>query len=243
VTCTTTNAQTPPTSLAQVGITCTPSPLNIPLAGSAANSMALMIAVTGNSTTLSASNLPLTDVLPNAKNGRALLMVGAGTGFAGLFLLLLPGRRRLRAALGLGLVCIISLALGCSNGGGGGPVTTHTTITAASTKVASNSTGFNFAIAVTGGTATPTGMVQLFEGNTAIGTATAIDNTGMAHIGILPATGVGTHAISAHYIGDSGHMASASGALNCTVTGQALVTVSAPSGANTVTGTFSLTVN
>jgi hypothetical protein len=244
VTCTTTNATAPPTSLAQVGITCTPNPLPIGLAGSSAQSNTLTIAVTGNSIPLTASNVPSTGVLPNTQSGRALLMVGTGTGFAGLFLLLLPGRRRLRAAMGLGLVCIISLALGCSNGGGGGgPVATHTTITAASTKVASTSTGFNFTIAVTGGTATPTGMVQLFEGNTAIGTATAIDNTGMAHIGILPASGVGTHAISAHYTGDAGHMASASGALNCTVTGQTLVTVSAPSGANTVTGTFSITVN
>jgi hypothetical protein len=184
--------------------------------------------------------------MPNTTGSKGLVMVGTGTGFAALLLLLLPGRKRLRAALGLGLVCVISLALGCgggNNGGGGGPVASHTSISVASSKVASTSPGFSFTISVTGGTTTPTGMVQLFDGAAMLGNAVAVNNNGTATIGILPPSGVGTHTISAHYTGDAGHMASASGNLNCTVTGTTTLTVSGASGSNTVNAAFSITVN
>jgi hypothetical protein len=232
------------TSLAQVGLSCTPNPLNISVAGSTAASLPLTISVAANSTNLGASNFPATpQALPNA--AKTFVMVGAGTGFAALFLLFLPGRKRLRAALGLGLVCLISLALGCGGGGGGGmtgPVATHTAISVASSKVASTST-FSFTVAVTGGTTTPTGTVQLFDGATPLGNAIVIDSNGMAMSGIIPPTGVGTHAISAHYAGDSAHMASASGSLQCTVTGTTNLTISGTSGSTMKTGTISITVN
>jgi hypothetical protein len=86
-------------------------------------------------------------------------------------------------------------------------------------------------------------MVQLFDGATALGTATAVDATGKVTIGNVLPTGVGTHAISAHYLGDATHLTSASGSLNCTATGTTSLTVSGTSGSTTVTGTVSLTVN
>jgi hypothetical protein len=136
------------------------------------------------------------------------------------------------------------LALGCSGvkNNNGGPVATTTTIAVANSKVASGGAGFAFTVNVTGG-ATPTGMVQLFDGATALGAATAVDATGKAAITILPPSGVGTHTISAHFLGDAGHSTSASGNLMCTVTGTTTLTITGANGATSKTGTISVTVN
>jgi hypothetical protein len=59
--------------------------------------------------------------------------------------------------------------------------------------------------------------------------------------GSLP---VGTHAISAHYLGDSKTQASQSGALNITITGTTPpITVTGTSGSTTATATMTVTVN
>jgi hypothetical protein len=288
----------------------------------------LPIAVLGPSTVLTASAMPERDALPNGAR-KGLVMVGAGTGFAALFLLFLPGRKRLRAALGLGLVCVISLVLGCGGGYGGGggtnnPVPTvssvmptsataggqgftltvngtnfvngsvvnfggaakttsygsTTQLTAAITAAdianaavvpvtvtnptpgggTSNSVNFTvnaaavatttkitltppakvptgvndvfvFNVAVTGGS-TPTGNIQLLDGGANLGPVTALTANGTLMItqnGLIP---VGTHAISAAYKGDSGHLTSSSGAINCTVTGQTQVTIAAQGATN-----------
>jgi hypothetical protein len=288
----------------------------------------LPIAVLGPSTGagLTASAMPERNALPGAAS-QGLVMVGAGTGFAALFLLFMPGRKRLRAALGLGLVCLISLALGCGGGYGGGgggtnqaptissimpgsataggPAFTLTvngtnfvsgsvvnfggsakTATYASTtqlmaaitaadianagNVAvtvtnpgggtSNSVNFTvngaavatttkitltppakvptgpndvfvFNVAVTGGS-TPAGNIQLLDGGANLGTPTALTANGTLMItenGLIPA---GTHAISALYKGDAGHLTSSSGAINCTVTGQTTVTIAAQGATN-----------
>jgi len=243
VTCTSTTGAT---SAAAVGITCTPNPLNIALNGLTAASGTLTIAVAAPSTTLTASNLPSPLAIPNSRVGTSgLIILGAGTGLGALFLLFVPGRKRLRAALGLGLVCVISLAFGCSGnngGGGGGPVATTTTLTVDKPKNPSG-TAFNFTIAVTGGATTPTGMVQLFDGGTAVGTAVAVDATGHAAIGNALPTGVGTHTVSAHYVGDSKHNASASGNLMVTEQGTTALTITGTSGATSKTGSFNITVN
>jgi hypothetical protein len=147
------------------------------------------------------------------------------SGFAAMFLLFLPGgRKKFRAALGLGLVCILTLTAGC-NGAGGGvkpppPTNTVTKLTANTGKVATG-TAFTFSVAVTGGT--PTGMVQLFDGATMIGTAATV--AGGSAVPTAPALSVGTHAISAHYLGDLTTAASASGTLNLTVTGATTIAI------------------
>jgi hypothetical protein len=143
-------------------------------------------------------------------------MLSTGEGLAAMLLLFLPGRKRYRAALGLGLVCVLSFALGCSSAGSGGttPVATTTKVSVTSTKVPSG-TSIAFAISVTASVGA-NGQVQLFDGSTALGTPASVTNGSTTISNALP---VGTHAISAHYLGDSKTMASQSGMLNVTVTG------------------------
>jgi Pro-kumamolisin, activation domain/Bacterial Ig-like domain (group 3) len=229
VTVTATTASLPP------GVTCPNSPLNINVTGTAAVTGTLNCQVLTTSTTLTAANLRELRML-NAKAippgtgrkdaGKGWWALSAGTGFAALFVLFLPGgRKKYRAALGLGLVCILSFTLGC--GGGGGvtpppppPTATVTKLTVTSAKVISPAT-FSFSVAVTGGT--PTGMVQLFDGSTMIGTAAAV--SGGTAAPTAPALTVGTHSISAHYLGDATTAASASGTLNLTVTGSTTIAI------------------
>jgi hypothetical protein len=211
------------------GVTCPNSPLTITVtAGAITGTLNCM--VTATSTVLTASNAREDRMLeakavPPTAGGKGWWPLGAGTGFAAMFLLFLPGgRKKFRAALGLGLVCFLVLTAGC-NGAGGGvkpppPTATVTKLTVTSAKVVSPNT-FSFSVAVTGGT--PTGMVQLFDGATMIGTAATVAGGNAAPT--APALSVGTHAISAHYLGDLTTAASASGTLNLTVTGTTSISI------------------
>jgi len=220
------------------GLTCTPSPLNINVTAASAVTGQLSCSVLATSTTLTASNAredrmleakaipPANAIPPRTSGGKGWWTLSAGTGFAALFLLFLPGgRKKYRAALGLGLVCILSFTLGCGGGGGNQqpPPTltpTVTKLTVTSAKVLSG-TAFSFSVSVTGGT--PTGQVQLFDGGTMIGAAAAV--SGGSATPTAPALSVGTHSISTHYLGDAQTAASSSGTLNMTVTGSTTVAI------------------
>jgi len=187
-------------------------------------------------------NLWAANTPANRPGGNGWWTLSAGTGFAALLLLFLPGRKRYRAALGLGLVCLLSFTLGCSSngGGGGGPVATTTKITVTSTKAASG-VSISFSIAVNA-TKAANGQVQLFDGSAMLGSAVTVSN-GSATImnGSLP---VGTHAISAHYLGDTNTQASQSGALNVTITGTTPpITITGTSGSTTATATMTVAIN
>jgi hypothetical protein len=195
----------------------------------------LSVAVAAPSSTLSASGafaertVYAAGFVP-AKSGKGWWMLSAGTGLAALILFLLPGRKRYRAALGLGLVCVLSFVLGCGggSGGGGGPVVTTTKVSVTSAKVASN-TPITFSITVSASVGA-NGSLQLFDGTNTLGGLVTVSN-GSATInnpGLTP----GTHAISAHYLGDASTQASTSGMLNVTATGTttfAITTNPAPS--------------
>ncbi len=237
------------------GVTCPSSPLTISVTGTTAVTGTLNCQVTVTSTTLTASNaredrmfeaktIPPANANPPTTGGKGWWKLSAGTGLAALFLMFLPGgRKKYRAALGLGLACILSFTLGC--GGAGGtttpppvltPTITHLTVT--SGKVASG-TAFTFSVTVTGGT--PTGMVQLFDGATMIGTAAAV--TGGAATPTAPALTVGTHAITAHYLGDSTTLASASATpLNLTVTGSTTVAITTSPAATPAAPAINVTI-
>jgi hypothetical protein len=185
--------------------------------------------------------------MPPSTGGKGWWTLSAGTGFAALFLLFLPGgRKKYRAALGLGLVCVLSFTLGCGGGyggGGGGGVTqaaTVTKLTAPTGKVASG-TAFTFSVSVTGGTPAPSGMVQLFDGGTMIGTAAAV--SGGTATPTAPALSVGTHAITAHFLGDTYNLASASGTLNLTVTGSTTIAITTSPAATPVAAALNMTIN
>jgi hypothetical protein len=178
------------------------------------------------------------------RGGKGWWMLSAGTGLAGLVLLLLPGRKRYRAAVGLGLICMVSFAIGCGGsygGGGGGPVATTTQIKVTSATKGPTGTMFTFTATVTGGT--PTDMVQLLDGGVATGAAVAVSG-GTATLTTAALSTVGTHAITAHYAGDATNtVASSSGALNVTVTGPTMVTIGASPAASNGTAAISLTIN
>jgi hypothetical protein len=211
---------------------------------------ALTVLVAAPSTTLSASKIsperrPLyaaanfTTPANSGGNLRGWWTLSASSGLVSILVLLFPGlrgRKQLRAALGLGLLCVLSFTLGCgggsSSGGGGGggnQVATHTALTVTNTKQPSTSNNFAFTVTVTSSGATPTGQVQLFDGTTALGLPVSISNGSAAINTGLPT--VGTHAVSAHYLGATATLPSASGALNLTVTGSTTVPLTTtPSG-------------
>jgi hypothetical protein len=173
-------------------------------------------------------------------------MMSAGTGLAAVLLLvLLPERKKLGALLGmLSLVCVASFALGCGGGGGGGggggPVPTSTKITVTSpTKAAAGGT-FTFMVNVTGGT--PTDAVQLLDGGTVIATMSV--SGGMATLTTPAFNTVGTHSISAHYVGDPTFtQASTSGTLNVTVTGATSIAITTSPVANPAAAPVNVNIN
>jgi hypothetical protein len=197
---------------------------------------------------LSASAAPVQQKLLAAgmipsRGGKGWLALGAGAGLGALILLVLPGRKRYRAALGLGLICVLSFTLGCNNyggGGGGGLATTTTKITVSSTKVAQG-TNIAFSIAVTSTGTAANGQVQLFDGTSTLGSSVTVSNGSatISNAGLLP----GTHAISAHYLGDTYTQASQSGALNVAVTGPTTFVISATPAASNGTPMVNLTIN
>ena len=228
------------------GVTCTaPAAITPPANGTATGMLAL--AVTATSTALTASNALPDRMLevkttPLSTGGKGWWALSAGTGFAALFLLFLPGgRKKYRAALGLGLICILSFTMGCNNNYTPPPPTktaTVTKLTVNSDKVPSG-TNFTFSVSVTGGT--PTGMVQLFDGGTMIGTAAAV--SGGTATPTATALAVGTHSISAHYAGDTSTLASASGSLSLTVTGSTTVAITTTPAATPPAPPVNVTIN
>jgi hypothetical protein len=236
------------------GVSCTPNPLTIAVTGTAPVTGALTVIVAAPSTNLSASRISpehhplyaaaitIPPANPNRTKLRTWWTLSAGSGLASILLLLFPclrGQTPPRAALGLGLLCLLSFTLGCGGGssagggGGGTQVASHTTLTVTNAKQASTNNNFAFSVAVTSSGASPTGQVQLFAGSTALGLPVTLSN-GAASINTGLAT-VGTEAVSAHYLGNATTLASASGALNLTVTGSTAVPLtSTPSGSTNI---------
>lgn len=238
----------PPATLPP-GVTC--STVSVTL-GTTAVQQSMSVSVAGPSVpgTIASMSLGTTE---HAKrrgrpSGSGWWMLSASAGLAGIFLLVVPGRSRHRGTLFIWLVCFLSFAIGCGGGGGGSnTVVTPTPAQAASTtrvgvsqtKVASNTT-LTFAAAVTSPVSNPTGTVQFFDGTAPLGAATALAN-GEVEIS-SSSLSVGTHAISAHYSGDTRTVASQSGVVNVTVTGTTTVGIAA-SPASNGNATFNLTIN
>jgi hypothetical protein len=234
------------------GVTCTP--LSLP---SGTTTGTLTINVLDPSSSMTAMVTPSTQDLWAANkpaNGKAKgwLTLSGGTGLAAIILLLLPGRKRFRAALGLGLVCILSLILGCGGGsggggggGGGGLMATTTQLTLSTTKLAATGT-LTVSATVAGGT--PTGSVQFIVDGAAVGNGFPVTNGTTGSIMLTAANApplfalIGTHTVSAHYLGDAKTAASSSGMLNVNVTGTANLAITGTSGGSTATANMSLTI-
>jgi len=238
------------------GVSC--SPLNVTVPSGGANGTGqLAINVVAPSTSMTAMNVSepqtfLAAKLPAPSNAKAgWWTLSGGTGLAAILLLLLPGRKRYRAALALGLLCVLSFTLGCSNnsgggGGGGGQTATVTHLTVSSTKLAATGT-LTVSATVTGGT--PAGSVQFFVDGAAAGTAVPVASGTTGNITLTAASApplfnlIGTHTLSAHYLGDASTTASQSGSLNITVTGTTQLPISANPASSNANATISLTIN
>ncbi len=245
------NVTCPAAGAAPPGVSCTPNPLAINVMAATPMSSQLTVAVAAPSApNATASLAPAGRTLYTAgvippRGGKGWWALSAGTGLAAIILLLLPGRKKYRAALGLGLICVLSFTLGCGGyGGGGGGITTSATTTkltvTSATKMASGG-AFAFTVAVTGGT--PTGQVQLYDGTGLLGTPVTVSG-GTASFPSVSLTAVGTHSITAHYLGATYSLGSQSGPLNVTVTGTTPpVTISAASGSTTASTTITIMIN
>jgi hypothetical protein len=126
------------------------------------------------------------------------------------------------------LVCLLAFTLGCNggNGGGGGTKTatvTKLTVTNGTMGRINSGTAFTFSVTVTGGT--PTGMVELLDGGTMIGIAATVSG-GAATLTAPASLAVGTHSITAQYLGDATTSPSATaGMLHLTVTGTTTIAI------------------
>jgi hypothetical protein len=235
------------------GVTC--GALSVPVTAASSATGQLTINVLGPSSATTATNLSGSqNLLAGAKPASAKTRAGwwtlsGGTGFAAIFLLLLPGRKRYRAALGLGLICLLSFTIGCGGygGGGGGLASTTTHLTVSGTKVAASASITVSATVTSTGTA-PAGTVQFFADGAALGSAVPLTGGSTGNITLTAAQApaflqlIGTHSVSAHYLGDAYTTASQSGSLNITITGTANLPITGTAGSSTASGTVSLTI-
>jgi len=238
------------------GVTCGALNITVP-SGGGNGTGTLVVNVAAPSSTMTAMNFPearifraaIFPTVPSLRSGWWTL--SGLTGLAAILLLFAPGRKRYRAALGLALMCVLSFTLGCGGGGGGGggggttPTVTHLTVS--TTKVvASPNASITVSATVTGGT--PTGNVEFLVDGAILGQEPVANGT----TGNITVTGaqappflelVGTHTVSASYLGDATTSPSSSGTLNVTATGTAQLPITASPASSNVGYTISLTIN
>jgi hypothetical protein len=233
-----------------IGMTCSPLTINETNANTPASG-ALTINVAAPSLTTTASIEPADRIyLAHVTQiwAKPWLPWSGGTGIAVLLLLCVP-RRRARAAIALGLICFtVSCGGGGGEGGGGTPppVVTSTQLTVSSTKVAANGS-ITVSATVSGGT--PNGSVQFFADGIGIGGLAPVTNGTTGNITVTAASApaflpiVGTHSVSARYLGSTTTQASQSGTLSVAVTGTTSLTITGTAPTTTANGNISLTIN
>jgi len=122
---------------------------------------------------------------------------------------------------------------------------TTTQLTLSTTKLAATGT-LTVSATVAGGT--PTGSVQFIVDGAAVGNGFPVTNGTTGSIMLTAANApplfalIGTHTVSAHYLGDAKTAASSSGMLNVNVTGTANLAITGTSGGSTATANMSLTI-
>lgn len=235
------------------GATCSVSPSSVTLSNSAAATATLTVTTTAPSTALSARGAPLRlhrMLFPFSRGEWWSLSLVAG--LAALLLMLMPsGKDARRSAWAFALACVLSFVIGCGggasassggggggNGGGGGgggvaaPSSTTTSLTASSTKLPENSPLTLTTTVTPTGTAVPTGFITLSSPSCFFNPTIALTNGSVQ----FQAEGyflVGTCPITARYGGDANNLASQSGTLNITSTGNAQFQVEGQTGEDT----------
>jgi hypothetical protein len=171
--------------------------------------------------------------------------ISLATGFALIFLMGLPGRRkRIRAAFGLGLASLICFALGCGGGGGGsstvggggagggggssGQHATSVTLTTSNPKV-SNNDQVTIIATVSGGT-TISGSLTFYDyGNAITNPFPVTAAQPEVQIG-TPNLILGVHQLTAKYSGDANNFPSTSPSIGQTITGSLPIPIEAQTG-------------
>jgi hypothetical protein len=239
-----------------VGVTCSPLTINESNANAPASG-ALTINVAAPSATTTASIVPADRIYvaqaPETRT-KPWWPWSGGAGIA-VLLLLFVSRIRARAIVAFGLIWVLTFTVSCGGGGGSGggggggggtPIATTTQLTVSSTKVAANGS-ITVSATVSGGT--PTGSVQFYVDGAAIGGVAPVTNGTTGNITVTAANApaflpiVGTHSVSAHYLGTTTTQASQSGTLRVTVTGTTSLTITGTAATTTGNGNISLTVN
>jgi hypothetical protein len=106
---------------------------------------------------------------------------------------------------------------------------------------AAQGAALTFSVAVTAsGSPAGSGTVQLLDGGAVIASAAAVNGT--ANFTNITSLSVGTHSISARYLGDANTAASQSGTANVTVTGTTTIGI-ATNPASSNNANFNLTIN
>jgi hypothetical protein len=180
---------------------------------------------------------PGTTSTNSAKLHNSLWTVSGTVSLAGLFLLVLPNRRRFA---NLAILLLASGLIGGVVGCGGSSISSTTVaLTSSNTKAASGTSVTLQAIVQS--SSVLKGTVTFYDGGTALGSAIAPVN-GTATLQTTSLT-VGTHAITAKYSGDNSNSSSSSSdVLEQTITGNFTLTVNAVSGAVTHTATVPVTL-
>jgi len=236
------------------GVTCSQLTINETNANAPATG-ALTINVAGPSSATTAALVPVDRIyLARAPQtgGKPWWFWGQGAGVAVLILLFVP-RRRTRTAVALSIVWALSFTVSC--GGGGGqigppppppPAATTTQLSVSSTKVAANGS-ITVSATVSGGT--PTGSVQFVVDGAAVGSAVQVSNGTTGNVTLTAASApaflaiVGTHSVSASYLGTTTTQSSHSGMLSVTVTGTISLAITGTSTATSANGNINLTIN
>jgi hypothetical protein len=150
-------------------------------------------------------------------------------------------KRRLAATLGFaGLLCLV-LSCGSSGGGGGGgggSAPTTLTLTTSSVKVQS---GTNITLTANVHSSEPvTGNVYFNDSVSGVRSAQVLNGVAMVQVPLSP---VGTHSMTAQYLGDQNNQPSqTAGSINVVITGIGQVTVFAQGKGFSHQSTISVTI-
>jgi hypothetical protein len=241
----TVTCQTPP-----MGVTCSPLAINETTTSTPASG-GLTISVGAPSATTTASVEPTNRIYIAQTQTSPWWLWSVGAGIAVLLLLSVP-RRRIRPAVAVLLMLVLGFTASCGSGGGGGGggtpplVTTSTQLTVSSTKVMANGS-ITVSATVSGGS--PNGNVQFFVDGNGIGSVVPLSNGATGNVTVSAASApaflpiVGTHSVTARYLGTTTSQASQSGTLSVTVTGTTSLAITGTAPATTANGNISLTIN
>jgi len=236
-----------------LGVTCSPLTINETNASTpASGALTINVLAPSRTTTASLEQANRTYMAQATHTPTNARLWSGGAGLAALLLLCVP-RKRMRSAMAIGLIWVLGFTVSCgggSSGGGGGtttpPVPTSTQLSVSSTKVAANGS-ITVSATVTGGA--PSGNVQFVIDGTVVGGLAPLTNGTTGNITVTAATApaflpiVGTHSLTARYLGSSGTQPSQSGTINAAVTGTTSFGITGTAATTTSNGSVSLTIN